>query len=165
MLAVLAVVMPMGVAVAIETDLGTPVSDPILTFSGGISHANDGDQAQFDRAMIDQLPQHAVRTSSPWYDGPRTFEGPLLRDVLAAVGAEGSQLRVVALNDYAAEIPFEDAMTYDLVLATSVDGEPLSIRERGPLWIMYPYDDHAELQAEVYYGRAVWQVRSIEVLP
>lgn len=164
-IAVLGIAIPLTAAFAGSAGLGQPSADPILTLSGAIAQANDGGNAQFDRDMIEQLPQRTIHTTSPWFDGAHSFEGPLLRDVLALVGAEGTRLRVVALNDYSAEIPVEDLNAYDVVLALRVDGETLSIRDRGPMWIMYPFDDYAELNVETYYGRSVWQVRSIEVLP
>ena len=44
----------------------------------------------------------------------------------------------VAANDYYVDIPTEDFTTYDAILAMEADGERLSRREKGPLWLMYP---------------------------
>jgi hypothetical protein len=51
------------------------------------------DARTLTRQDLEQLPQHAFRTATPWYRTPRTFEGPLLRDVLALVHASGSVIR------------------------------------------------------------------------
>ena len=114
-------------------DAGTlpdPQSPPILTMTGAIANTNIDSGATFDDAMLAALPRRAITTSTPWYDGPRTFEGPLLRAVLAAVGATGRNLRVEALNDYAANVPFADALAYDVILADRIDGAPIPVRER-----------------------------------
>ncbi len=43
------------------------------------------------------------------------------------------------------------------------DGERLSLRDKGPLWLMYPIDDHAELQDPLYNVRLIWQLTSMEL--
>ena len=143
--------------------LPDPQSPPILTVTGAIANTNAERGAWFDAAMLAALPRRTITTSTPWHDGPRTFEGPLLRAVLAAVGATGRNLKVEALNDYAADVPFADALTYDVILADRIDGAPIPVRERGPLFIIYPFDQVPSLRNEQYYERAVWQVKSIEV--
>ncbi|WP_284735812.1 molybdopterin-dependent oxidoreductase [Dongia deserti] len=145
--------------------LPPPQGTPILTMTGAIAKTNADAGAQFDAAMIAALPRHAITTGTPWYDEPRTFEGPLLRDVLAAVGASGKTLTVAALNDYASDVPFSDALTYDVVIADRIDGQPIPIRDRGPLFIIYPFDQVPALKSEQYYQRSVWQVKSIKVQP
>jgi hypothetical protein len=124
-----------------------------------------GKAAAFDMAMLERIKQRSIRTTTPWYDGPREFTGPLLRDVLAAAGlpadARGSA-RFVALNDYRVDIPLEDARHYDVIIARLVDGKPMGVREKGPLFVMYPFDQHPELRTAVYFSRCIWQLRSIE---
>jgi hypothetical protein len=148
-----------------DAALSAPHGAAILTMSGAIAHTNADGGAAFDAEMLAALPRHRIVTATPWYDGPRTFEGPLLRDVLAAVGASGRTLEVEALNDYAAEVPFADALAYNVVIADRIDGQPIPVRERGPLFIIYPFDQVPQLKTEQYYQRSVWQVKSIEVRP
>jgi len=163
MLALLFFALAMGEATA--DPLPPPAGAPILTVTGAIAETNAAGGAQFDAAMIAALPRHKITTTTPWYDQPRTFEGPLLRDVLGAVGASGQTLHVEALNDYASDVPVADALTYDVVLADRIDGQPIPVRERGPLFIMYPLDQVPALKSEEFYQRCVWQVKSIEVVP
>jgi hypothetical protein len=148
-----------------DTSLPSPHSAPILTLTGAIAHTNADGGATFDADMLAALPRQKIVTATPWYDGPRTFEGPLLRDLLAAVGATGRTLRVEALNDYAADLPFADALAYNVMIADRIDGEPIPVRDRGPLFIIYPFDQMPQLKTEQYYQRSVWQVKSIEVQP
>ena len=92
-----------------------------------------------------------------------TFSGPLLRSVLDAAGARGSKIKVIALNDYAADLPMEDAMSIDTMLATRMDGILMSVRDKGPLFLLYPFDKDKSLINEKYFSRSVWQIRAIEV--
>ena len=83
--------------------------------------------------------------------------------MLAAAGAKGTALRAVALNDYKVEIPVEDALRHKVLMATRLDGQPMPVRDKGPLFIIYPYDESADLRSERYYSRSAWQLRTLEV--
>jgi hypothetical protein len=143
--------------------LEAPRGPVVLTVSGRVALPNGGPRAVFDMAMLEQMPQSSFTTKTPWYAQPRKFTGPLLRDVLAAAGAQGQTLRAVALNDYRVDIPIGDVQRYDVVLARLLDGQPMSVREKGPLFIMYPFDRQPELRNAVYFSRCVWQLKSLDV--
>ncbi|MFO5972133.1 oxidoreductase, partial [Pseudomonas aeruginosa] len=72
-----------------------------------------------------------------------------------------TRLRVLALNDYSAIIPYSDLDSYQPILAYRRNGAYMAIRERGPLFIIYPMARYPELRNQVYYNRTVWQVSSI----
>ena len=61
-----------------------------------------------------------------------------------------------------ADVPAEDAKL-DTILATKIDGKPMSIRDKGPLMLVYPFDLDADLYNEKYFSRSVWQIKEIEV--
>lgn len=143
--------------------LDKPQGPVVLTLSGLLRKPNDGRHAHFDMAMIERLPQTSFSTRTPWYAQARKFTGPLLRDVLAAAGAHGSVLRAVALNDYWVELPIDDAARHDVVVARLLDDKPMAVRDKGPLFMVYPFDAQPELRNPVYYSRSAWQLRTIEV--
>ena len=143
--------------------LEAPKGKVVLSMSGLITQKNAADRANFDMAMLAALPQHSFTTSTPWFAGSRQFTGPLLRDVLAAVGAQGKTLRAVALNNFKIDIPADDAGQFPVIVARLMDGKPMPIREKGPLFIIYPYDTDIQLQSTRYYNRSAWQLRTIEV--
>jgi hypothetical protein len=154
-----------GGAVA-QQRLPEPTGPVLLTISGKISATNVGNTAAFDRAMLEALPRHQLKTSTAWTDGVKTFEGVLLRDVLARVetkGSEGALVKATALNDYSIDIPVADFNRFDVLLAWSMDGERLTVRDKGPLWIVYPRDQVRELRDERYDQRWVWQLNRLEV--
>jgi hypothetical protein len=153
----------------------TPPEDIVLTIAGvGVKRVTDSkvpqtgaaaspDTAEFTLAALAALPQHTISTTAPWHDGERSYSGPLLRDVLAAANARATQARFVALNDYKIDIPLEDAQLFPVVLAIRLDGKPMLVRDKGPLFVMYPFDKHPELKQTKYYSRCVWQLRRIEL--
>ncbi|MDH4052369.1 MAG: molybdopterin-dependent oxidoreductase [Rubrivivax sp.] len=137
---------------------------PALVIRGRLRRPNAGTVARFDLDALMQLPQTSFTTHTPWYASARRFTGPLLRDVLARVGAEGSTLRMTALNDYRVDVPMQDAQRHDVILALLLDGAPMAVRDKGPLFMIYPFDAQPELRSAVYYSRSVWQLSEIEVL-
>lgn len=143
--------------------LDAPTGKVVLTVTGSVGQPNAGAQADFDVAMLESLPQRSFTTMTPWFAEPRTFTGPLLRDVLAAAGAKGVLLRAAALNDYKTDIPAVDANRYGVIVALLLDGKPMLTRDKGPLFILYPFDSNADLRTALFYGRSAWQLRSLEV--
>ncbi|MBK1686995.1 hypothetical protein [Rubrivivax gelatinosus] len=148
-----------GAANAMEAPAG-PV---VLTLIGRVLSPNFGARADFDMTMLERLPQTSFTTRTPWYSTARRFTGPLLRDVLAMASARGSQLRAIALNDYWVDIPFDDTARHDVIVARLLDGRPMAVRDKGPLFVIYPFDSNEELRTPVYYSRSAWQLRTIEV--
>jgi hypothetical protein len=143
--------------------LPKPTGRVVLSVVGKIGHPNAGERADFDMAMLERLPQASFTTRTPWYPEAHRFTGPRLRDVLAVAGAQGTTLRAIALNDYKIEIPAEDAQHFDVIAARLMDGKPMPVREKGPLFVVYPFDSRPELQSEKYYARSAWQLRTLEV--
>lgn len=143
--------------------LDKPEGRVILTVSGAISQTNAGANAEFDMKMLEKLPQKTFSTQTPWYATPVSFTGPLLRDVLAAAGAKGGKIVATALNDYKTEIPFDDAIKFDAIVARLMNDKPMSVREKGPLFIVYPFDTKPELRTETYYNRSAWQLSGLKV--
>lgn len=119
---------------------------------------------EFSRAELKEMAQTSYRTTTEWTDGSPTFSGPLAREVIETVGVgEATTAVMTAANDYSIEIPIEEFMKYDVILATSVDGKRLSLRDKGPIWVMYPRDQHKELQDPMFNGRLIWQMVRIEL--
>jgi len=151
----------MGAAFA--GSLATPKERPILTISGKIGVTNKDGTAQFDRAMLEALGLVAIETATPWYEGRVRFEGVSLDKLMKQVEAKGDRVSVVALNDYATEIPIADFAKYNVILALKRNGEYMPVRDKGPLFIVYPFDSDPELRTQTYYARSAWQVARIEV--
>jgi hypothetical protein len=153
----------MASGLALAANLGQPAEKPILTVIGKIAVTNKDGAAQFDRAMLESIGLVSFTTSTPWYKEPVSFEGVPLAKVMQAVGASGDKLLAVALNDYSAELPMEDISKYNVILALKRNGEYMPVRDKGPLFIVYPFDSNPDLKNQKFYSRSVWQVARLEV--
>lgn len=152
-----------GAAPLLAAELAHPQGDVVLTVTGDLAQTNAEGRAEFDLAMLDALPQRTTVATTPWYTGEQAFSGVIVKDLLDAVGAKGTTATFVALNDYSADIPLEDFAALPVILATRINGELLSVRDKGPLFVIYPFDLDPELNNEVTFSRSVWQVGEVKV--
>lgn len=143
--------------------IAPPTGAVILSVEGMINQCNDGLEVHLDKAMIEALPKKDIRTENPWDHGPSNYQGVLLRDLLKFVGADGKILSISALNDFRAELSVADVEKYDVILAYKRDGVDLPVRDKGPLFVVFPFSDVPELATEARYAQSVWQVNQITV--
>jgi len=143
--------------------LEAPEGEVLLTVSGAISDTNAGGAATFDRAMLEALGLTTLRTATPWNDGEVVFEGVPVARVLEAVGARGEIVVARGADGYTVEVPLDDYRRFPVLIAMQQDGRPLDRRRLGPLRIIYPWSDHAELADQVYRYRSVWYLQHLTV--
>lgn len=149
---------------AMAEPLPTPTENVILSVTGAVSETTSDGVAEFDLAGFESLGTETIKTTTIWTDGVVSFRGVPLKTFLDRLGAKGSILRVWALNDYTVDVPFADAVDNGPILAIEADGKPLSVRDKGPIWLLYPFDSDAQYQTEVIYARSIWQIERMEVL-
>ena len=141
---------------------GPQAASPLLV----VRHLGGGAPAEvtFTEEQLRAMPQVTIRTRTEFTDGLVEFRGPLARDVLAAANlGDAKTAHLVASNDYALDVPVSDFTNYDVILAMEANGTKLSRRDKGPIWLMYPLDDHPELQDPAYTIRLVWQLVTVEL--
>ncbi|MDE2385091.1 MAG: molybdopterin-dependent oxidoreductase [Alphaproteobacteria bacterium] len=151
------------VTAAFAADLAAPKGDVVLSLTGAITQTNAKATANFDMDMLKAMPAVTFKTATNWTKGETTFTGVSLKALLAAVGAKGKNLHSIALNDYAVDIPVADAVDGGPIVAYLMDGKPMSPRDKGPLWVVYPFDSNAAYKTEEVYSRAIWQLSRIDV--
>lgn len=133
--------------------------DVLLEVTGRIAEG----RVALGRDALEAMPPVVIETSTVVTDGIHSFAGFLMRDLLETLGAEGEQITAIAINDYAVDIPIADFYDYDVIVAYSMDAKMLTRDDKGPLWIIYPRDDHAALQDIRYDYRWVWQLHKLDV--
>lgn len=141
--------------------LPSPTGDVILTITGSIENQTSDGKAELDLDLLKRLPQVQFSTSTIWMEGVTEFTGVPLQDLLEYVGAKGTTIQAVALNDYKIEIPTNSVTDTAPIVAYLMDGAEMSPRGKGPLWVVYPYDTDASYRTEVIYSRSIWQLDRI----
>ena len=108
-----------------------------------------------------EIGETTYETSTIWTEGIQSFTGVLLSDLLAHLDVTDGMMIATAINDYQIEFPVEDALEVGPMVAFFRNGERMSVREKGPLWIVYPYDTGPEFQTEIVHARSIWQLNRV----
>jgi hypothetical protein len=177
-LAAAAIVATPGVGAAAEL---SPASGQIvLTIAGNIANTNRAafdafrdpfinyherkfdKAAEFDLAMLEGLGMREVEVSYEAWPGPIRLAGPLLGDVLDAIGAEPAGLTALALDGFAVELTKEQLEQETWIVAIKLDGEYMGIGQRGPAWLVFDPGDDKSVTAEEE-GTWPWAAFYLEV--
>ena len=109
-----------------------------------VKHGAKFDKAwEFDAAMLARLPGVSIEPTLEYDAKQHTLRGPLLSSVVeAAGGAVGAALTLGlrALDGYTVVVSLADARAYRMIVATTLDGKPMSLGGLGPLWAVYDAD-------------------------
>jgi hypothetical protein len=103
---------------------------------------------QFDIALLEAIGMQKATINYPGWPHPVTVEGPYLRNVLAAAGAETGIVRITALDGFTAELAATDMAEQDWIVAIKADGQYLGIGGKGPSWVLYARRDGKPATAE-----------------
>jgi hypothetical protein len=131
-----------------------------LTLGGAVPNS----PLQLDRPTLQAMGVVSYTIQDPFAGRAVTYQGVLLSRLLDAVGADAdaTTLRIVALNDYEAELAVTDVRRWPIMLAYAADGKTLGVVEKGPLMVVFP--THAyNIDPIIYEPLWVWQVAAIEV--
>ena len=142
----------------------TAVLGPVvLTVDGLIQDCEGQFEVKFDLSSLRALPAEEVLTRNPWEKTKVRYRGVLLRDLVTAVGGHGAVLRIEALDDYHSALDVADAQAYDILLAYEREGQTLPVRDKGPLFVVFPFTDVPALETQGRYAQSVWQVSRITI--
>lgn len=131
-----------------------------LAIAGAI---DGGPEIRMTAAELEAVGMAAIVTATPWSMPASRFEGPRLDTLLTALRARGDEVVFSALDGCSVTIRRAFLERYGAILAMRQDGWALSVRDRGPFWLMLPFDDDAEPRNDRYYDQAIWRVSRIEV--
>lgn len=140
---------------------GARTGHGLLTVSGAMARSNRGpldpaldqlmvkhganfDRAwEFDAAMLSQLPAVTIRPTLEYDAKVHKLSGPLLSSVVEAAGVAPQApvtLALRALDGYTVAVSLADARAYRMIVATRLDGVPMSLGGLGPLWAVHEAD-------------------------
>ncbi len=148
------------IGLALAASQSVQAQTPIYSISGGVASTAAISISTDEIAAIGETEYE----TNIFVLGPEkhTVKGVLLRDLYNHVQSKGHNAKISALDGYTIDVPAEDFLKYDVMLATEIDGKKLSLRDKGPAWVIYPTLSHPELIDTIYESRSVWQVKNIE---
>lgn len=118
---------------------------------------------QYTLTQLQHLPQHEIRTKIPWTNETHTYRGPYLEEIFTLAKIKGEWLTLYALDHYQVSFNFKKIKMYKPILALQVDSKPLTIRTKGPIWLILPMSDYKELSAAIYNDYMIWHLIKISI--
>lgn len=145
--------------------LWTALSVPATADSGAtlLTVAGPSGVQTYDLAALEAFEPAEFQTSTIWTKGRAQFQGVPLKTLLDAAQIREGSILATAINDYAVEIPVAEITGNYPIVAYRLDGQVMSVRDKGPLWVIYPFDADPALQTEVTYSRSIWQLDRLAV--
>jgi DMSO/TMAO reductase YedYZ molybdopterin-dependent catalytic subunit len=142
-----------------------------LSVGGLVGKAQDWSMEELRSVFVEQERVLDIHCVTRWSRLDVRFGGIALRDILAVVRprAEARFVRFVARSAYGhhTSLPLEDALAFDVLVAFTHEGEPLSSEHGGPIRTVVParyfykslkWLEHIELLAEDRLG--TWEGES-----
>lgn len=112
---------------------------------------------------LSHLALSTIKTSTN-FTPEATFEGVTFTTLLKSYGVQASQLRIFALDDYSYTLPVAELNKYGVILAYKKNGKNIPVSDLGPFAVIYPRDQHPELNNLEVNARTVWQINRIEAV-
>ena len=136
-------------------------AEPVIITISGMTARTAGGELNLTLSEFEAIGMEELYTATPWHKEKTRFSGVSGRKLSQYLEVEGNEVKAKALNEYEIVMPVSDLRIEGLILATRMDGKPLSVREKGPIFIIYPFDQKPELKNEVIFGRSIWQLRAL----
>jgi hypothetical protein len=154
------------VALPVLLSLALPVTaqtsnDGVLT----IVQPGQEKPALYDLLALQALPKTQIETTTQWTEGVQVFEGVEAQALLSALNITEGTMTATAIDGYMIEIPVKDLQTSGPMFAYLMNGAPMAVDDKGPIWLVYPYDKGPEFQTEEAISRSVWQLNRLEFIP
>ncbi len=149
--------------ISLADQLPAPTGKVVLIVTGNIDKTNVDDTAQFDIEMLENFPVTTFKTSNDWVEGITEFTGVRVSELLQSVGASSYSFRALALDRYHFDVSGIDFDKIPAIIAYKKNGKFMRVRELGPLWIMFPFDEYPETDTEQHRNASVWQLAEIKV--
>ncbi|MEO8280780.1 MAG: molybdopterin-dependent oxidoreductase [Ideonella sp.] len=127
------------------------------------------DAWEFDAAMLSRLPGVTIEPTLEYDGKPHKLRGPLLSSVVEATGVAPDApviLTLRAIDGYTVAVSLADAHMYRMIVATAIDGLPMSLGGLGPLWAVYDADRlpaFKDKPLKERFGLCPWGLYSIDV--
>lgn len=135
---------------------------PVMAASDLVMTKSNGESVRLTMDELKAMPATEFYTSTPWTNGVQKFKGVSFASLFDAHGIDADTVRVSALNDYNVIVPVNVLRDDNAILAYHLNDQEMSIREKGPFWVIFPYDTDVRMQTDTYWAYSVWQVKAVD---
>ena len=110
-----------------------------------------------------KLPVTSITTATN-FTPKATFEGVTFTELLSKYSITASSLRIYALDDYSYTLPVEELLKYQVILALRTNDKVIPVSYLGPFDVIFPCDQHPELNKLAVNANTVCHIDSVEAI-
>ena len=145
----------------------TVFADAPVLLEVEVADQSGGESLKLSFTMEDlqALPVVSFDTETIWFTGSQHFTGVPLAALMQQAGVTEGLLEVSGSDDFMRQISMQAAAESGAIVAYERNGVSMSVRRKGPLRIVYPYDDFPPLKRDVLFTNTIWQLVRIVVKP
>lgn len=125
----------------------------------------DGLTVQFTIDDLQALPAVSFETETIWFTGSQRFTGVPLAALMQQVGITEGTIEASGSDDSIIELDMSTAAEAGAIIAYQRNGSPMSVRKKGPLRVVYPFDDFPPLKRDLLFDNTIWHLVRIVVKP
>lgn len=144
------------------SNLETPV---LLVIEVPDQVGGDGLIVQFTMDDLQALPAVSFETETIWFTGSQRFTGVPLAAVMQQVGITDGTIEASGSDDFIIDLNLSTATAAGAIIAYQRNGSPMSVRNKGPLRVIYPFDDFPPLRRDLLFDNTIWHLVRIVVKP
>jgi len=147
---------PSGVFARVDRSTLAPVeSQAVLEFVG------NGTSTTFTLGELESIEMVQVELYEPFVEANSTFQGPTAAAVFEKLGWDpAARVHILAINDYAFDMPVADLIEGDAMIATRENGAEIPIEAGGQARIVFPDWSPVHTLEDAW----VWSLERFELL-
>jgi hypothetical protein len=153
---------PTPTVTALPLTIPEPKGASVLTISGKIDTANQGDTMVLDESAVAGLAKIDLTFADPFQKKALTLKGVWLADLLDAadIAEDATKVHMTALDDYVIEFTMDEVRAGGMFLAVADQrGGALSLENGGPTRIVFVDGTPAGANSDKW----IWSLATIEV--
>lgn len=113
---------------------------------------------------IDNKYISSIITNTPWHDDLAKYTGVTLENFLQQYGdSEISKISISAMNGYIVDEDIGTFVNAGAMLVWLMNDHPISVHNKGPIIIVFPWYQNNSLRQDFFTSLAVWHVKSIHI--
>lgn len=135
--------------------------EPKIILSGNLIEASS------QRLSVDELTQDlkyiTQRVYNPYEKRTDLYGGVLLDEFVQKYANKNIQsLELIAIDDYSITITKDEWKSMRIILSTQMNNKKISIKNKGPLRIVFPDYDPKETQYQTNIASWIWMIKKIK---
>ncbi len=117
---------------------------------------------KYSQKMLDVHPESfSLSTMTPWTNAVDQYKAIPLKSILGSIINKYDTLHLKAENGFEVHENIRFLLDADAFLAFKKNGQFMRLRDKGPVWLLFPYSQRPKLDDAFHNQVAVWMLYEV----